>query len=230
MIKIYNFEQHTDSGDTNPEWVAVRRGKFTGSDFHQYLGVTSDKGLSETAQKNLAKKVFERYGYEYETPKSKAMIAGTELEPQARSEYIFETFNNVHTVGFVERDEWVGCSPDGVIYYDAKGVIYDADGVIYDADGLIKKIIEIKCPEPAMYLRNASGYISPEYKTQMFYNMLITGAKECDFVVYYPKMKLIVQTIRWEDHEEEIKKVSDALEKILEIAKQKDEQVKKLKI
>lgn len=215
MIKIYNFEQHTDSGDTNPEWVAVRRGKFTGSDFHQYLGVMSDKGLSETAQKNLAKKVFERYGCEYETPKSKAMMTGTELEPQARSEYIFETFNNVHEVGFVERDEWVGCSPDGVIY---------------DADGVIKKIIEIKCPEPAMYLRNAGGYISPEYKTQMFYNMLITGAKECDFVVYYPKMRLIVQTIRWEDHEEEIKKVSDALEKILEIAKQKDEQVKKLKI
>jgi hypothetical protein len=29
----------------------------------------------------------------------------------------------------------------------------------------------------------------------MQYNMLITGAKSCDFVAYYPGMRLIIHTI-----------------------------------
>lgn len=174
---IYNMPQHLDGGATNPEWLAVRKGKFTGSDFHQYLGILN-KGLSDTAKGNLYKKVWERYQDDVaEGYKSPAMIRGIELEPEAREEYIAQTFNDVQEVGFISKNEWEGCSPDGVIY---------------DNDGKIVKIIEIKCPEPVMFIKNLDGYIAPEYMTQMQYNMYISGAAECDFVSYMPNMDLVI--------------------------------------
>ena len=72
-----------------------------------------------------------------------------------------------------------GCSPDGVIY----------------TGGKIAKIIEIKCPEIKNYLRMAGGKIPPLYLTQIQFNLLITGAKSCDFVIYHPDMRLIVREI-----------------------------------
>ena len=41
----------------------------------------------------------------------------------------------------------------------------------------------------------AKGKIPPVYMTQMQYNMLITGAKSCDFVEWHPDMRLSVQEI-----------------------------------
>ena len=41
----------------------------------------------------------------------------------------------------------------------------------------------------------ATGKIPPLYVCQMQYNMLITGAKSCDFVIYHPDMKLVVREI-----------------------------------
>ena len=42
----------------------------------------------------------------------------------------------------------------------------------------------------------AKGKIPPVYMTQMQYNMLITGAKSCDFVVWHPDMRLSIQEIK----------------------------------
>ena len=41
----------------------------------------------------------------------------------------------------------------------------------------------------------ASGSITPLYKCQIQFNMLITGAESCDFIVYHPDMQLSVQEI-----------------------------------
>lgn len=200
-MQIYNIPQHLDDGQANPDWLALRAGKFSGSDFHQYLGIV-DKPLSATAETALHKKVLESLGETFAGVQTDAMARGNELEPLARDSYMCETFADVQQVGFVDWEHLrAGCSPDGVIY---------------GADGQIEKIIEIKCPEIVNFIKYAESAdnIPPSYRTQMQYNMLITGAKSCDFVANHPNMRLVVHTI---DADSEYQtKIVAALEKINE--------------
>lgn len=182
-MRIHNIAQHLESGEANPDWLALRAGKFSGSDFNQYMAIVDKGKLSDTAETALHKKVLSGIGEHFDSYKSESMERGNELEPLARQAYMCETFADVQEVGFVDWERLrAGCSPDGVIY---------------GADGQIEKIIEIKCPEIVNYLRYAesASKIPALYKTQMQYNMLITGAKSCDFVAYYPGMRLIIHTI-----------------------------------
>lgn len=182
-MRIHNIAQHLESGEANPDWLALRAGKFSGSDFNQYMAIVDKGKLSDTAETALHKKVLSGIGEVFDSYKSESMERGNELEPLARQAYMCETFADVQEVGFVDWERLrAGCSPDGVIY---------------GADGQIEKIIEIKCPEIVNYLRYAesASKIPALYKTQMQYNMLITGAKSCDFVAYYPGMRLIIHTI-----------------------------------
>lgn len=177
MKIIKDPPQHLQTGEANPDWLALRAGKFTGSDFHQYLGIVK-KELSDTAESNLYKKVLESLGEQFESMQSEAMARGNELEPVARAEYMGDTFNDVQEVAFVDFEKLrAGCSPDGVIFGQKEEIV---------------KIIEIKCPEIKNYLKMAKGKIPPLYMTQMQYNMLITGAKSCDFIIYRPDMRLVV--------------------------------------
>lgn len=180
MRIIKDLPQHLPDGTPNGDWLALRAGKFTGSDFNQYMPIAKKGELSDTAESNLYKKVLELLGYDFDPIRSEAMERGNDLEPIARQEYIEQTFNDVQEVAFVDWEQMrAGCSPDGVIY----------DGET------VAKIIEIKCPEIKNYLRMAGGKIPPLYECQMQYNMLITGAKSCDFVIYHPDMRLIVREI-----------------------------------
>jgi putative phage-type endonuclease len=182
-MRIHNIAQHLESGEANPDWLALRAGKFSGSDFNQYMAIVDKGKLSDTAETALHKKVLSGIGEAFDSYKSESMERGNELEPLARQAYMCETFADVQEVGFVDWEQLrAGCSPDGVIY---------------GADGQIEKILEIKCPEIVNYLRYAESVskIPALYKVQMQYNMLITGAKSCDFVAYYPGMRLIIHTI-----------------------------------
>ena len=199
-MRIINEPQHLPGGTANPLWLAARAGKFSGSDFHQYLSIVKKGELSDTAESNLYKKVLESVGYDSgESYRSDAMERGNELEPLARQEYIEQTFNDVQEVGFIEWEKLrAGCSPDGVIYHN----------------GRLDKIIEIKCPEAKNYLRIAQDVkkIPPVYQTQMQFNMLITGAESCDFVLYHPDMKLVVHEIAADANYQE--QIVAALEKL----------------
>lgn len=182
-MKIHNIPQHLEDGTTNEEWLSVRAGKFTASDFHQYMAIVEKGKLSDSAETALHKKVLQGLGESFDSYTSDAMARGTMLEPEARELYIQETFNDVQEVGFVDWEQLrAGVSPDGVIY---------------GADGKIEKIVEHKCPEIVAYIKYAESAdnIPAVYKTQMQMQMLITGAKSCDFVAYHPNMRLVVHTI-----------------------------------
>lgn len=232
-MRIINEPQHLPDGTANPLWLAARAGKFTGSDFHQYLSIIKKGELSDTAESNLYKKVLESVGYDYgETYRSEAMERGNELEPLARQEYIEQTFNDVQEVGFVDWEKLrAGCSPDGVIYDEMAFMddeahwtfdkqtgtpkpIKDRPEIVVAKTNDIKKIIEIKCCEVKNYLRMAQDVkkIPPLYQTQMQFNMLITGAKSCDFVLYHPDMKLVVREIAADANYQE--QIVAALEKL----------------
>lgn len=207
-MKIYSaseLPQHLESGEANPDWLALRGSRFTGSDFYLFMSLAKKDELSETAESKLYEKALASLGYETESgTTTAAMERGIELESVARDLYKTETFNDVREVGFVDYESLrAGCSPDGVImtpflkrttekHYSCGDVVVIDDE---EVDWRIDKIIEIKCPAIKNYVRMAMGKIPAQYMVQMQYNMFVTGAKSCDFIVYHPDMMLSIQEI-----------------------------------
>ena len=216
-MRIYTADelpQHLESGEPNPEWLNLRASRFSGSDFYLFMSLAKKNELSETAESKLYEKALASLGYETDAGiTTAAMERGTELESVARELYKAETFNDIREVGFVDYESLrAGCSPDGVIYHQAQ-IIDDIEWhkdesgelqmsigkprtLVFTMSDQIDKIIEIKCPAIKNYIRMAMGKIPTQYVIQCQYNMLITGAKSCDFVVYHPDMALSVQEIK----------------------------------
>jgi len=181
-MKIYNFKQKSD------DWYKIRAGKFTGSDFHILLG------NSETKKTLLLKKTAERItGRILENTFTNSDIErGVELESTANLLYEFETNNTVEHIGFAELDEWVGCSPDGLII-DNKG------------------IIEIKCPKDIIFLNQViNDKIKPEYFTQIQFNLYVLNREYCDYIAYNQNYPLFIKRIKRDD--EYIDKIKECIE------------------
>lgn len=191
----FDIEQQSD------EWHAAKLGMFSGSDFHIMLGNSASK------QSFLYEKYAEReFGdvdiEQFTTP---AMERGVVLEHEARRVYcaVYET--EVTQVGLVaddgEFDGYAVCSPDGLVGDDG--------------------IIEVKCPLAKNMLEwiENNFYISPKYRTQVQFNLFITGRAWCDFIYYHPRAGLHVKRI--ERDEAYIEKIREALREGVRFLKDK---------
>lgn len=203
MARYHNeIEQGTD------EWLQIRLGKFTASDFHVMLGKSqtkTDKLWEIVAERMLGDTDQEPYS-------SFAMERGKILEVEARKLYAAVEETPVDETGFVEPDEgtewdtYVGCSPDGLV---------GTDGIIEIKSPLAKNFLQ--WTEPAEIGREVK-YIKPEYYTQIMFNLLITDRKWCDFCYYHPRLGLV--TKRYERDEEHVAKITEALNQCIEFVKQ----------
>lgn len=156
-MQVHNFEQHSE------EWYNIRLGKLTAS--HASTIATAGKGL-ETLCFDLAAEILTKQ--KKDTYTNAAMEQGNELENQARTLFELQTGYDVEQVGFVEEDEFCGCSPDGFILDRTSG-------------------IEIKCPQDNTFAKYLfDGEIKPEYYAQMQMQMMLTGAKYWYYVVFNP--------------------------------------------
>lgn len=195
-MRIHNIAQHLEDGTANEEWLAVRAGKFSGSEAHILLskGETKRKLILEKATEHIIGKPCTKDRFF-----NADMARGIELEPEARRLYMIETFNDVEEVGFIEKDEFSGCSPDGLV----------------GDDGLI----EIKSPKDTVFVdQKVNNYIKPEYYAQIQYNLFITGRKWCDYIAYNENFPLLIR--RYERDEEFVQKLSDVLkDSICEVKK-----------
>ena len=163
---MYNFEQGAE------EWFAVRLGKITGSGFHNLLSKSkSGVGLSKTALTYAYQLIAERLtGQRDEFGGNRYTNWGNENESLAREFYEAETFNPVEQVGFIEADEWCGCSPDGLVGEDG--------------------MIEIKCPSSKRFVEIIhTGDIPEDWIAQMLFNMWVCEREWCDFVLFDPRME-----------------------------------------
>lgn len=156
-MKIYeDLQQNT------PEWLAVRLGKFTASDAQAIA--TGGKGLEtlcfEKAAEILTGKIVEGYT-------NADIERGHELEDMARNSYELKTGVQVKQVGFIEADEMVGCSPDGLIKEDG--------------------MQEIKCKNDANFARFLfDKKIDPAHEWQMQMQLLVSGRQWVDYVLFNP--------------------------------------------
>ena len=197
-MKIYNFEQRTD------EWYAIRRGKMSASNAETIIA--NGKGL-ETYIYNLMAEYYS--SAEKENYINADMQRGIDLEPEARLEFEFYTNLDVQEVGFIEHNEFIGVSPDGLI----------------GDDGLI----EIKCPNDSIYFKLLlSNNIKPEYIAQMQMQMYVTDRQYCYFVSYNPNFEKSLYIKKINRDEEMIDKLKKGLERGTQLIKEIKENFRKV--
>ena len=197
---VHNLEQNT------PEWDIARSGKFTASNFSDLFAAKS----TDKYENAIYRVAFERVtGERVPTYSNALMERGHTLEPEAREAYEMQTFNLVEEVGFCELNEWVGCSPDGLVGNDG--------------------MIEIKCPAYNTFIRYINaGTLPSTYFYQVHGQMYVTGRKWVDFVAYHPPFKPFI--LRVERDEEVCKKIEAALNEAIEKAKKIIEKLTKYQI
>ena len=100
----------------SPEWLSARVGRVTGSVAGAILG----HAPYATRDDILRRMVRDYHGAESEFQPNIATDYGTINEDGALIDYRMETGNDVELVGFIEKDEWAGCSPDGLIGDDGQ--------------------------------------------------------------------------------------------------------------
>jgi len=153
------------------EWLSMRLGKVTASRVKDVLSKGRGSAPSKTAESYMMELIADVLTGE---PKpffeNDAMRWGTETEPQARSMYeVNNNFVTVKEVAFVEHNNQIGISPDGLV----------------GDDGLL----EIKCPNTTTQLKRAlSDDYSADYKAQIQMQLWVTERKWCDFVSFDPRL------------------------------------------
>lgn len=191
---IHNLEQKSE------EWFNVRKFKMTGS--HAQTIATAGKGL-ETYIYEILSSAYAVGGEESYTNEN--IKRGNLLEPEARDAFSFLTGKEVEEIGFMEYNEYVGSSPDGIIPAE-------------------NGMIEIKCHNNVkhfLFILNGEKEIESKYMWQMQMNMLIGGFSHCYYIAYNPNYTESLLYYRIEADEEKHKQ-------LLEGFKKGEEMIKKL--
>jgi len=161
-------------------WFAARKGLITASSVGAILGVAPYASRADV----MRRMVREAHGAETEFQGNIATEYGTRNEAGALVEFEMETGHTVQPVGFVAREDWAGCSPDGFI------------GA---TDGL-----EIKCPfglrkEDAPKFKTLAD--QPHYYAQVQFSIWVTGRDCWHFYQWTPtatKLETVLQDAEWQ--------------------------------
>lgn len=150
------------------EWHEARKGRVTASAVGAILGLAP----YQTRAGVMRRMVRDAFGAEPEFTGNIATEYGTRNEDGAVDEYYMETGNKVQKVGFITREDWAGCSPDGLI---------NADG------GL-----ETKCP----FGKRETGDLvplaeQPHYYAQVQFSLWVTGRKFWHFYQWTPRQTML---------------------------------------
>ncbi|WP_192483197.1 MULTISPECIES: lambda exonuclease family protein [Cysteiniphilum] len=184
--KIHNFEQNSE------EWFACRLGKLTASNMQIIMG---DGDTREAIIQSKAAEVLTGVLDDSQHFKSKDMVRGNELEDDARMRYSEVYSVEVETFGFIELDEFVGVSPDGLSKNGG---------------------LEIKCPNNKNYLNqivNGEREILELYKTQCQMSIWVAEREWWDYVIYNPNFSHDIH--RWRIYRDDlyIERIKQAVER-----------------
>ena len=204
MLKFYDIEQNQD------EWHAMRARRLTSSNLGKVMA-NFGKAFGEPAKKYANEIALERItgvacdsGYQND-----AMARGHEEEPIARKAYEDSTFCDVTNGGFF-CDEFIGCSPDGLV---------DSDGVI-----------EIKSAIPSIHFQRVkSQSFDSAYKWQLIGNLKFTGREWIDFISFcsaYPEGKKLYVYRLWADKlSDEFSMIDERVSDFLDLVNQSEQTI-----
>lgn len=172
MKIIENIEQGSS------EWFELRLGKVTGSRFKDVMSGGRGSAPSKTRYSYMMDLAIERVtNLKAEQYINDAMQYGTETEPRARAMYELMSGNEVSEVAFIEHNEMVGVSPDGLIGLNG--------------------MLEIKCPNTKTQVtRFLEGIGLPsEYKYQVHGQLWVAEREWCDFLSFDDRIDTKAQYI-----------------------------------
>jgi len=205
-IYRYDIEQNSD------EWFDIKLGMFSASSAAELLMDKKTKGY----QNLIARIVEERItGSRCENNMFKGSgftERGHEFEPIAREDYEIRNLKIIKLVGVVIYNEWVLCSPDGLI----------------DEDGLH----QIKCPifstqkEYLIKLKNEKSVIDSTYYKQLQFELFATKRKYNVFTSFHPRLKAIDIVV--ERDEEMISEIETRLNEAIAEVKEQIKLIKSL--
>lgn len=190
-----------DMEQRSEDWRQIRLGRCTASRVADVIAKTKS-GYSTSRGNYASELVIERItGKPVERFQSKAMLFGTETEPEARACYALLSGCDVVEVGFVEHPTiaMAGCSPDGLIGDEG--------------------MLEIKVPNPATHIATLlSDSMDGRYVTQVQFQMATTGRQWCDLVSYCPDLPAEMQMWMRRIHRDEsvIRELESEVSKFLD--------------
>lgn len=180
-IQIHDVKQNT------PEWMALRCGLPTASQFSAILSAWNGKATIPVRTKYLYNLAFERIsGEPLPSYSNAAMTRGHEQEPHARAMFEFMADVEVKQIGFVTNDALIkgrviGSSPDGFVGDD--------------------EMIEIKTTEAHLLIHRIMGNdTTSEHMAQCQGGLWVCEKTACHLVTYTgPKFPLIRRKITRDD-------------------------------
>jgi len=155
-------------------WLKDRAEKMTASNASA-IG-NNGKGL-DTYINNLMAETYSSAIKESYT--NEDMERGNELEALARTVYEMETGNEVEEVGFIELDDFTGCSPDGLIGEEGG--------------------LEIKCLKDEKYFKvllEGIETVVSNYIWQIQMCLYVSDRKWWDLALYNPNYKKSILILR----------------------------------
>lgn len=164
------------------EWFEARKGRITASSVGAILGLAPYMTRADV-MRNM---VREAHGAEREFTGNIATEWGVNNEEGALMDYRIETGNAVDEVGFITKEDWAGCSPDGLIGEGAG--------------------VEVKCPfglrkepipVPFKLLTEQMHYYA-----QVQFSMWVTGREWWDFFQWAPNgtdLTRVVMDAAWQN-------------------------------
>lgn len=177
-IKVFDCEQGT------PEWLLIRAGVPTASEFATVMASGRGGGESKTRRKYLLTLAGERLTGECVPDYTNHhMERGKAMEAEARALYSFRNDIELQRAGFILNEEQrAGVSPDSLI----------------GSDGML----EVKTKLPHLQLEALiDNVLPPEHKAQCQGALWVTARQWLDFVSYWPKLPpLIVRVHRDEPY------------------------------
>ena len=163
------------------EWFEARKGRITASAVGAILGNSPYQKRADV----LRRMVREYHGAESEFSGNIATEYGNQNEDGALVEFEMETGLTVEKVGFITREDWAGCSPDGLIG-------------VYNG-------LEIKCPfgkrkdeDPVFKTLEEQ----PHYYDQVQFSLWVTGHNSWHFYQWSPrktKLEYVFPDIDWQN-------------------------------
>lgn len=175
-----------------PEWLELRRGIPTASEFKRIITPLGKFSQSSTMRNYAIKLATELLlNRSLDSIESLEWVAhGKDHEADAAKFYDFAYDVVSEPVGFITTDDGrFGASPDRLV----------------GEDGLL----EIKCPAPATHVGYLVNGFDLDYKPQVQGQLLVSGRAWCDWMSYSYEMPQVV--IRVERDEDYIAKLQEAL-------------------
>lgn len=165
----------------SPEWMALRCGVPTASNFDKIL--TPGRKASRSAEPYMFTLLGERMmGHPEDDFKSSWMQRGSEVEGDAINFYELQKDVAVTPVGFISNDAktW-GASPDALVGDEGQ--------------------LEIKCPKAGTHVSYMmeTGGAYEEYRVQVQGQLWVANRQWCDVVSFHPEMSMALTRIVRDD-------------------------------